>query len=72
LTNLRSPRIMPVVSPIFRGISVSNVGSYADRENRFEARSRRRYGDWSVLDIPTVLLWMDVAPDPDPENECDG
>ena len=41
----------------------SNLGSNADRQSRFDARSRRRYGDWSVLDIPIALLWLEAADD---------
>jgi hypothetical protein len=50
----------------FRG----HNGSHMNRQSRFDARSRRRYGDWSVLGVPTVLLWIDDDADPDPENEC--
>jgi hypothetical protein len=48
----------------------SNIGSHTDRQRRFDARSRRRYGDWSVLDLPAVLLWLDEADNdvPDPDN----
>jgi hypothetical protein len=48
----------------------SNIGSNAARQSRFDARSRRRYGDWSILDLPAVLLWLDETDNdvPDPEN----
>lgn len=48
----------------------SQVKSHITRESRFEARSRRRYGDWSILDVPTVLLWIDDDDALDSENEC--
>jgi hypothetical protein len=42
-------------------------GSYIGRQSRFDERSRRRYGDWSVLGVPAMLLWLDdnFAPDCD-------
>jgi predicted alpha/beta hydrolase len=48
----------------------TNIGSHADRQSRFDARSRRRYGDWSLLDIPLALLWLDEVDNdiPDPDN----
>jgi hypothetical protein len=50
--------------------SRGHVGSYMNRQTRFDARSRRRYGDWSILEIPTFMLWLEEADDeaPDPEN----
>jgi len=59
-------RALPVASVPAR----SNIGSNAARQSRFDARARRRYGDWSVLDIPAALLWLEAADDDilDPEN----
>jgi hypothetical protein len=75
LPNYGYPDVRPLArmtgSPrITGGAARFQFGSHANRQSRFEARSRRRYGDWSVLDIPTVLLWMDDDDTPDPENEC--
>jgi hypothetical protein len=30
-----------------------------DRQTRFQLRSRRRWGDWGVLEFPSALLWFD-------------
>ena len=60
-------RALPVASTAAR----PNIGSNALRQTRFEARSRRRYGDWSILDIPTFLLWLEEEADddvPDPQD----
>jgi hypothetical protein len=46
-------------------------GSYAGRQSRFDARSQRRYGDWSVLGVPAVLLWLEDAVDPNVDPNCD-
>lgn len=37
----------------------SYIGVNNDRQSRFEARSARRWGDWSILEFPTHLLWLD-------------
>ena len=37
----------------------SHIGSYVGRQSRFDARSWRRYGDWSVLGIDAALLWLE-------------
>jgi hypothetical protein len=47
-------------------ISRSGAGSYAkvntNRQTRYEARGRRRWGDWDdFLAIPLPLLWLDEA-----------
>jgi len=34
------------------------MGVYSDRLRRFEARSARRWGDWSILEFPRPLLWL--------------
>jgi hypothetical protein len=49
-----------------------NSGSYIGRQSRFDERSRRRYGDWSVLGVPAMLLWLDddLALD-DGDSSCD-
>lgn len=40
----------------------SYVGAHADRQRRFEARSDRRWGDWSILELPIPLLWLYTEP----------
>ena len=35
------------------------TGGNTDRQTRFELRSRRRWGDWGVLEFPSPLLWFD-------------
>ncbi len=47
----------------------SYVGCYTDRQRRFEVRSVRRSGDWFILDVPTVVLWVDVDTVPEYEYE---
>ena len=37
----------------------SFTGVNLDRQSRFQARSARRWGDWSVLEIATPVLWLD-------------
>lgn len=37
----------------------TNLGSHAGRRQRYDARARRRDGDWSVLGVPTALLWLE-------------
>jgi len=37
----------------------TNIGSHVDRRQRYDARARRRDGDWSVLGVPTALLWLE-------------
>jgi hypothetical protein len=48
----------------------SYPGTYAGRQTRFDARSWRRYGDWSVLGVPAVLLWLDNDPDQGSDDSC--
>ena len=44
-------------------VSASLVNSYSkvntDRQSRYQARERRREGNWDILAIPTALLWLD-------------
>jgi hypothetical protein len=40
----------------------SYVGAHSDRLRRFEARSARRSGDWSILEFPRSLLWLYSEP----------
>ena len=49
--------------------SRASVGSYAVRTNRFDARERRRRGDWSDLDLPVLLLWAESTIAPDCEDD---
>lgn len=37
----------------------NNRGSNRDRQSRFDSRSRRRWGDWDILEVATPLLWLD-------------
>lgn len=37
----------------------TNIGSHAGRRQRYDARARRRDGDWSILGVPTALLWLE-------------
>jgi hypothetical protein len=63
----------PVVAPVVATAGANIAGNPA-RQNRFDDRSRRRYGDWSVLGGPAALLWLeaaemeDAATDPDNPN----
>ena len=45
------------------GRSAVQFGSYAGvnitRQDRSQARELRRWGDWSYLDVPTPVLWLD-------------
>jgi hypothetical protein len=62
---------MPIRLPVATAAARSNIGSNTIRQTRFDARSRRRYGDWSILDIPTYLLWLEEEAEddlPDPDN----
>jgi hypothetical protein len=47
----------------------SHTGSYVDRQQRYDARARRRDGDWSVLGVPTALLWVIAEDDLEQEIE---
>ena len=57
------------VKPV-AGRTNSNAGAHADRHSLFEARSARRRGDWSILEVPTAVLWLDnpCVPTPDPDG----
>ena len=59
-TNLR-PQIglRPSFAPVSPGRSNQYRGVLANRQTRFDARSDRRYGDWSFLELPTAMLWLD-------------
>jgi hypothetical protein len=63
LTIFNPPRlgVVGLAGPVVSGIAQANLGSYAGRQTRFAARSQRRYGDWSVLGVPTALLWLEEA-----------
>jgi hypothetical protein len=58
------------MSPFASAQTVSNArtGSYVgvntDRQRRFESRAARRYGDWSILEFPTPVLWLDYGWEP--------
>jgi hypothetical protein len=67
-SNPYPPARMPSTRPSASVGSRAQAGSYLDRQSRIEARSWRRYGDWSVLEIPTLLLWLDATAPP----VCDG
>jgi hypothetical protein len=56
------------VSPFASNPNVSSsaagsyVGAHTDRQRRFEARSARRWGNWSILEFPWPLLWLYTEP----------
>ena len=37
------------------------AGTNTTRQRKFEARSDRRWGDWSILELAMPLLWFDAA-----------
>lgn len=47
----------------------SHTSSYVGRQSRYDARARRRGGDWSVLGVPTALLWLIEEDDIEQEIE---
>lgn len=49
----------------------SYAGAYTDRQSRFEARSARRWGDWSILEFPIPLLWLYDEPWLCVDDECE-
>jgi hypothetical protein len=65
------PGLAGIARPVVATVGRANIASNAGRQTRFDARSRRRYGDWSALDVPAALLWFeeaeieDAATDPD-------
>jgi len=62
-----------IVGPaIVNPSAFQSSASYIARQSRFDERSRRRYGDWSVLGVPAMLLWLDddLALD-DGDSSCD-
>lgn len=56
--NLTRGGLFGPVRPVSGGRS-SYVRAHADRQSLFEARSARRWGDWSILGVPTAILWLD-------------
>jgi len=59
--------------PAYNAPSRASAGSYVRRMDRFDARSRRRYGDWGALDLPVLMLWAaesNFAPDCD-DDSCE-
>jgi hypothetical protein len=46
--------------------------AHADRLRRYEARERRRDGDWEILEFPMAFLWLGdtCVPGPFGEFEC--
>lgn len=80
LGTLASTRAVTARTASTPTIAPSRAASYArvntDRQTRFDARARRRGGDWDILEIPTALLWLDdvcaaAALNPDEALECD-
>jgi hypothetical protein len=67
LANPRAPVLNVRQTPLGSTIRRPQSGAHADRRSRQDARAWRRYGDWSVLDVPTVLLWVDD----DSNSNCD-
>lgn len=70
-SNYRVPALSGPQPP-YNAPSRSSAGSYGRRMNRFDARSRRRYGDWGDLDLPVLMLWAEsnFAPDCD-DDSCE-
>lgn len=54
-------RVMPGTRPNPFGLSGSKVGLHVTRRGFFENRSAKRWGDWSSLEVPLALLWLDSA-----------
>jgi hypothetical protein len=51
--------------PLFQNVSnvsgartIGYGGIDVDRQSRFQARSDRRWGNWSVLEVATPILWL--------------
>ena len=46
-----------------RDTAVSGYSSYSGinttRQERFQARERRRWGDWTYWGVPAPLLWLE-------------
>jgi len=36
------------------------AGSYTDRRHKHNLRADRRWGDWSILEVSTPLLWLEA------------
>jgi hypothetical protein len=49
------------ISPFFSAqpAPAAYQGINQSRQSRFEARSARRWGDWSILEFPAPVLWLD-------------
>jgi hypothetical protein len=72
-TDPNLPKLGSIGRPTVSNASFgSPAGSYAVRMNRYNARERRRGGDWSNLDLPILLLWAEsnFPPDNSPPD-CD-
>ncbi len=60
----------PTINPFssFQSVSNARVSVYGginrDRQSRFQARSARRWGDWSILEFPIPVLWLDYEWEP--------
>jgi hypothetical protein len=56
------PNINPF--PPFQNVSAASArtsgygGVYVDRTTRFQARCDRRWGNWSMLEVATPILWL--------------
>ena len=54
----------PTINPISPFQTVANVrtsdyvGVNAGKQGRFQARCDRRWGNWSMLEVPTPILWL--------------
>jgi hypothetical protein len=62
ITNL-FPQSGPISSVPNRSVGQYNsyVGVNTNRQDRFQARQERRWGDWGYLDVPTPVLWLNDA-----------
>lgn len=64
-----NPPKSPYPEPIGNGFNYGR--SSADRWSRYEARERRRDGDWGILAFPRAFLWLGDTCVPDPFGELD-
>ncbi|HKF47383.1 MAG TPA: hypothetical protein VKB38_08490 [Terracidiphilus sp.] len=50
----------PQITASARQFPASSLkGINLNKQTRFDARSKRRRGDWGILGVPTPLLWLE-------------
>jgi hypothetical protein len=54
-----NPTQLPPSARSPRGTAYAGINT--TRQGKFEARSDRRWGDWSILGLAIPLLWFDAA-----------